>query len=116
MTTDYRLDFFDTAGTKKATLIGSAKADASGEKAGFVGLSYTKQVNHPGFLLFALKGDHELLTTLADKWQVEVWRKPAGEAWARDFIGMFRQPEWRFTDRSRYVGYCPGLMLSLIHI
>lgn len=113
MTADYRLDFYNTAGVKQATLTGNTQTDASGAKAGFSGLSYTKQVNHPGFMIFTLRGDHELLATLADKWQVEVWRKPQGEAWYRDFVGMFRQPEWRYTDRAIFSGYCPGLMSIL---
>lgn len=110
MTTDYRLDFYDTAGAMQATLAGSAAADANGEKAGFTGLSYTKKVNHPGFLIFTLRGDHELLASLADKWQVEVWRKPEGEVWARDFVGAYRQPEWSHSGKPNFIGYCPGLM------
>lgn len=113
MTSDYRLDFFDLTGAKQATLTGSTKADGSGEKAGFTGLAYTKQVNAPGFMIFSLRGDHELLTTLADKWQVEVWRKPVEQAWYRDFVGYYRQPEWRYGDRSTFSGYCPGIMSML---
>jgi len=52
MTTDYRLDFFDTAGAKQATLTGNVTSDSTGAKAGFTGLAYTKQVNAPGFMMF----------------------------------------------------------------
>jgi hypothetical protein len=118
MTTDYRLDFYNTSNALQAVLTGNATGDAAGEKSGFSGLAYTKQVNAPGFMIFSLRGDHELLSTLADKWQVEVWRKPDGQAWARDFVGIYRQPEWRYGDRSTFSGYCPGIisMLSWRHV
>lgn len=110
---DYRLDFYDASNVLQAILTGSAKADAAGNKSGFSGLAYTKQVNAPGFMIFTLRGDHELLATLGDKWQIEVWRKPSGAAWYRDFVGIYRQPEWRYGDRPTFSGYCPGLMSML---
>lgn len=113
MSTQYRLDFYDTSGVRQAMLAPSAAADAVGAKSGFSGLAYTKVVNAPGIMAFRLRGDHELLASLADKWQVEAWRKPDGQAWSRDFVGVFRQPDWRFFDRPIFTGYCPGLMTIL---
>jgi len=113
LTTAIRLDLYNTSGAKQAELIGSAQADTSGQKAGFRSLSYTLKVNHPGLVIFSLRGDHELLSTLADKWHVEVWRKPEGQAWAREITGIFRQPNWTWGSTSVFVGMCPGLMSLL---
>lgn len=113
MTNLYRLDFYNASGAKQAELTASGAADATGAKSGFTGLAYTKKVNHPGFMIFRLRGDHELLASIADKWQVEVWRKPEGQAWARDFVGLYRQPEWAWGEYSIFQGYCPGLMSIL---
>ena len=110
--TAYRLDFYDTSGVQQATLTPSARA-SSAANAGILGFSYRKQVNHPGILTFRLRGDHGLLSSLADKWQIEVYRRPSGQAWARDFVGIYRQPEWTFTDRKTFQAYCPGLTSML---
>lgn len=113
MTNLYRLDFFDTSGVQQAILTGSSAVNSSAQSSGFSGLSYTRKVNAPGFMIFKLRGDHELLSTLSDKWQVEVWRKPDGQSWAREFTGLYRQPEWNWGDYSSFQGYCPGLMSIL---
>jgi hypothetical protein len=97
----YRLDVYNTAGVLQKVVTD------------FTFLSYTKSVNQPGLLRFGLKGDHPLLSSLADKWQFEVYRKPAGQAWARDFAAIYRQPEWTFTDKKNAILLCPGL-LSLL--
>jgi len=44
---------------------------------------------------------------------VEVWRKPSGQAWARDFIGIYRHRRVEIRDRSTFTGYCPGIMSML---
>src|SRR3990167_6270329 len=110
--TAYRLDFYDTSGVQQATLTPSARA-SSAANAGLLGFAYRKQVNRPGLLTFRLRGDHGLLSSLADKWQIEVWRRQSGEDWAREFNGIYRQPEWAFTDRKIFTGYCPGLLSML---
>ena len=101
MSTLYRLDVRDTSGVLQAQVTD------------FTSLAYTKTVNTPGILQFGVRGDHDLLTTLADKWQIEVWRKLDGQAWYRDFVGMYRSGNWQFTDKSKFVAYCPGLMSIL---
>ena len=107
---DYRLDIYDDSGVIQATLTGSGAADVDGEKAGYVGLAYTVKVNHPGFVIFDLKGDHELLLSLSDKWQVEVWRKPSGQSWARQMSGIYREPTWAWQQFPTFRAYCPGVM------
>ena len=94
----YRLDVYDTAGTLQAVLTD------------FTFLAYTKTVNAPGLLRFGLAGDHGLLSSLADKWQVEVWRKPEGAAWGRDFAAIYRTGQWTHGVLSKFTATCPGLM------
>ncbi len=101
MTTLYRLDAYDMSGVKQAVLID------------YTFLAYTKSVNTPGFLQFGLRGDHPLLSSLTDKFQIEVYRKPEGAPWGRDFAAIYRQPEWTFTDRKNVALLCPGLMSML---
>lgn len=98
MTTEYRLDVYDTSGVLQAILTD------------FTSLAYVKTVNSPGLLRFGLNGEHALLDNLDDQWQFEIWRKPAGQAWARDFVGIYRQAEWDYADHSHFIATCPGIM------
>ena len=100
MAPEYRIDVKNTAGSLQAVLTD------------FLYLGYRKAVNEPGALSFGLGGDHPLLSTIADKWQVEVWRRdPArGIAWYADFYGLFRD-DVREMDDNGYESVeltCPG--------
>ena len=80
----------------------------------FTNLSYMRKVNSPGVLRFTVRGGHPILAQIADKWQVEVWRKPDGGAFARDFVGLFRMPEYSYGEKGpKTVLTCPGLMSRL---
>lgn len=98
---NYRLDVYDTDGVLQAALTD------------FQWLSYTKRVNHPGVIQFGLNGDHALLSTLADKWQVEVWRKPAGGSWGREITGLFRMLTYTYSESANVSVFCQGLMSIL---
>jgi hypothetical protein len=98
---DYYLDVYDTSGTRQAMITD------------FSSLTYTRRVNAPGLLQVVLQGNHPVLSNLADKWQIEVWRKPAGGSFARDFVGLARQDEFYYGDKSSAVLTCPGLMTML---
>jgi hypothetical protein len=100
--TTYRLDVLDTAGALRYSITD------------FTALAYIGRENSPGSLTFAIRGDHPLLADLADFWQFEVWRKPEGQAWYRDFVGIYLADfSWTFGDQSRFVAVCPGI-LSLL--
>jgi len=99
--TDYRVDVRDTAGALQFVLTD------------FTSLAYTKIVNAPGLLQIAMRGDHALMSTIADKWQLEVWRKPAGQVWARDFVAIYREPEWRHDGSPLVTLAAPGLLSML---
>jgi hypothetical protein len=61
-----------------------------------------------------LSGDHYLLDIIRDKWEVEVWRKPPGHGWIRDFVGIFRDENWSYAqDGSLFVMLCPGIISRL---
>jgi len=99
--TSYYLSVFDTSGDLQAVLTD------------FTSLSYNRKVNAPGLLQFTLPGDHDLLKMIGDKYQVEVWRKPEGGQFGRELIGIMRNIEYYYSDRSKAVLTCPGLMSML---
>lgn len=98
---DYYLDVYDTSGARQFVI------------SDFTSLSYLRKVNAPGLLQVGLRGDHPALASIGDKWQVEVWRKPDGGIYARDFVGLVRQMEYYYGDRPKAVITCPGLMSML---
>lgn len=98
MATIYRLDCYDTSGVLQKTLTD------------FTALSYTRRVNSPGVVQFGLRGDHPILASIADKWQIDVYRKPDGQAWAREITGLVRMDKWTNAESSKYSGFCNGLM------
>lgn len=100
--TDYRIDVYDIAGVLQAQVTD------------FTALAYIRRLNSAGMLQFSLRGDHPLLTSLAQNWQFEVWRKPEGEAWRRDFIGLYKAGNWYHGENgSRFVAMCPGIRFLL---
>jgi len=101
MPADYRLDVYDTSGVLKYVLTD------------FTALSFMRQVNTPGVIQFSVRGDHPLLSTLADKWQVEVWRKPDGGAWTREITGLYRMLTWAYGEKPTAQVFCNGLMSML---
>ena len=98
---DYYLNVYDTSGDRQFVV------------ADFTSLSYLRKVNAPGILQVGLRGDHPLLASIGDKWQVQVWRKPAGGIFARDFSGLARQAQFSYGEKGQAALTCPGLMSLL---
>ena len=101
MANSYRLDVYDTSGGLQYQLVD------------FLFLSYLRSVNAPGMVLFQMAGDHDLLANIADKWQVEVWRRPTNKPWVREMTGIYRDLEGLYSDQSKVFLYCPGIMSML---
>lgn len=104
MTTDYKLRINNTSGALQAEL------------ADFRSLNYVKETNRPGLLQFSLRDDHEAVTYLTDKAQVEVWRRNRQEEidWYCDFYGLFRQPKrTKPTKIGIFAATCPGQLSML---
>lgn len=100
--TDYRLDIYNTAGVLQRILTD------------FSSLSYAKRVNSPGVIQFTIPGDHALLSTIADKWQIEVWRKTTDTStWGREITGIYRMLTWGYGEQSYASIFCNGLMSIL---
>lgn len=100
--TDYRLDVYNASDVLQAVLTD------------FQSLAAVRRVNAPGVLQFTLRGDHSILSSLADKWRVELWRKPDGEDWAREMVTLYRQASWYYGDNgSTFVALCEGLISLL---
>jgi len=112
MSDDYRLDVYNDSGVMQGVLAGTAAGGAENQ-AGFLLLACVRRVNSPGLLTFSLRGDHPLLSSLADKWQFELWRKPAGYTWVREIAGIFRAGQWSYGEKSTIEIYCPGIMSLL---
>lgn len=101
MGTDYRLDVYDTSGSRQAVITD------------FLNIAYTTVVNAPGVLSLGISGEHALLSSIADKWQIEVWRRPDSQSWNREFTGIFRDLVWAYKEKSEASLKCPGLMSML---
>ena len=98
---DYRIDVYNTAGVSQ------------GRYKNFLPLSYIRRVNAPGLLRISLSDTHRIASTIADKWQVEVWRKPYGGDWNRELTGIWRKENWSYIDTAILELTCPGLMRIL---
>ena len=98
---EYILKAFDTSGVLQYVV------------SDYISLNYLSKVNSPGLLQVGLSGDHPLLASVADKWQIEVWRRLPGAAFDRDFVGMVRQQEFYQSDRATTILTCPGLLSML---
>ena len=97
----YRLDLYDTSGDLQAVITDYRR------------LSYVRRVNAPGLVEFELAGNHAILEDLATNWQIEVWRKPSGGAWAREITGLYRYLRWTYDNDNNAILRCPGLMSML---
>lgn len=106
MAADYALVIKTRAGVTKNILTGDTN--------GFRWLSYTREVNGIGMLMFDLDAGHDAIANLERDGQVEVWRRDADNDvdWYVDFETLFRDEE-RFADDdglSTFRAICPGQM------
>ena len=103
MSADYSIVLRNYAGTKYA------------EISEFYHGGYTKRVNAPGILSFDLRVDQDPVASLADKDQVEVYRRNAGMGVARycDFYGLIRAANRSYTDHDMVHIVVPGQMCML---
>lgn len=103
MATEYKLRAYNASGVLQFEIVD------------FLELAYTKEVNSPGLLAFELAGNHALAAALADKWQVEIWRRnlALGVDWYADFYGLFREPDKEGVDPGIFTARCPG-QLSIL--
>lgn len=99
MTAEFKLAIYNTSGVKQA------------EITDFLQLNYIRRVNDVGALQFSLSGDHSLVTTLADKWIVELfWADLAnGIDWVSDFVGFYRESEQIGADPGVFWATCTGI-------
>ena len=95
----YRLRTYNTSGVQQQ------------EITDFSWLSFTKRVNSPGVLSFGLAGDKSYLSSLADKWIVQIDRKPVDGTWTTELSTFFRDAIWTFPETgSQIVLQCVGVM------
>lgn len=98
---EYKLRVYDQAG------------DFAYEITDFLPLSYSMKVNSVGLLTFSLSAEHSLTSEAFDAWQVEVWRKPYGASWSRDFISFIMHDQYTFTPTPIVAFDCVGIKQML---
>lgn len=96
------------------TRAGAIKNVLTGQANGFRWLSYKKEVNGVGLLMFDLAGGHGAIANLEQDGQIEVWRRDAanGVDWYVDFEAFFVDEERRANDDglTTFRAICPGQM------
>lgn len=102
MTTQYQLRIYNRSGTLQHIVTDMRN------------LSYVREVNSPGLLMFELSANHRATASFELDGQVEVWRSnlERGIDWYCDFYAFWRGEE-RETDSngvSIYRAVCPGQM------
>lgn len=106
MATEYAIAIKSRAGAIKNVL--------TGQDNGFRWLSYKKEVNGVGLLMFDLGSSHAAIDNLEQDGQVEVWRRDAanGVDWYVDFETLFVDEERRANDDglTTFRAICPGQM------
>lgn len=84
----------------------------TGDENGFRQLSYKKQLNDVGLLIFDLDSDHPAIANMERDGQVEVWRRDIanGLDWYSDFETLFVDEERHADDDgdSVFQAICPG--------
>ena len=98
---NHRLDIYDTAGVLQY------RTDD------FLKLGCVKRVNYPGLVTVELSGESAIPSNIADKWQIEVWRQPEGQTWAKEITGIYRKGDWEQPVISRAVLTAKGLLSML---
>lgn len=98
MSAEYRLLLYDTSATKRADVVN------------FVKIGYTKQVNRAGLAKFQLPGNHPMVSQIADKWIVEIWRRNAdlGVPWYPDWAGLYREQDRAYKRTDEFLGAAVG--------
>lgn len=81
----------------------------------YLWLTYTKQVNKPGLAQFAIPGDHPAVSSLADKWQVQIKRRDNKNDidWTTEFDGLYREPEQIDAGPGIFIATAEGVLSML---
>lgn len=96
-----KVKVFDTSGVLQAELTD------------FNYLAFTRWVNRAGLIELGLRGDHDLLGSIGDKWQFEIWQKTDTVDWVREISGIYRYIEWKYEKTPRATIRCDGILSML---
>jgi hypothetical protein len=106
MAVEYSIIIKNPAGTTQRVL--------TGQEDGFLWLSYKKELNAPGLLIFDVESSNTAIFDLEVGGQVEVWRRNESDDidWYCDFYAFFRDEERRADDDGIGIlrAICPGQM------
>jgi len=99
MSTEYYVAWRSRTGVRKAILALAGPGSAPGQRHDTVlRLAYRREVNDAGWFQIEFPGNAPILDIIADRDQVQVWRRLRGADWAVDFEGIFRDEEAQDTD------------------
>jgi len=114
---DYYIEWRSSAGVRRAVL---PLAGGPNETTGINRLVYRRELNGPGYVQLVAPSSLGALSTFVDKDQIQVWRRPSGQAWAIDFEGIFRDELYEddIYGQERVTLSGPGVMalLSWYHV
>lgn len=79
-------------GAQYKLIINNASGIKQAEIVNYLALGYSKRVGRVGALKTALPSSASIVASIANDWQVEVWRRnlDLGVDWYQDFIGLFK--------------------------
>lgn len=103
MISDYRINVSNKAGVLQAVITDP------------ISFTYTRIVNAPGILVMEIRGDHPILTNIEENWLIEVYRRPKGYSWRKEFSGFYQDIDWIQEDvapRASLSAYGSMVMLS----
>ncbi len=86
MRSDYRINLSDKDGVLQAVITDP------------ISLTYSSTVNAPGILVTEIRGNHPILSAIAENWLIEVYRRPKGHAWRKEFSGFYQDIDWIQQD------------------
>ncbi len=86
MISDYRINVSNKAGVLQAVITDP------------ISLTYTRTVNAPGILVMEIRGDHPILSNLEENWLIEIYRRPKGYSWRKEFTGYYQDIDWVQQD------------------
>lgn len=86
MISDYRINVSNKAGVLQAVITDP------------ISFTYTRIVNAPGILVMENRGDHPILSNLEENWLIEVYRRPKGYSWRKEFSGIYQDIDWIQQD------------------
>jgi hypothetical protein len=120
VSTEYYVAWRSRTGARKALLTLAGPGDGAAGYDAVLRLSYRRQVNAAGWFRVDVPGNAPFLSDIADRDQVQIWRRLPGLDWAVDFEGVYRDEVVQSDELGQEVAQLSGPgalgMLSDYHV